>query len=373
MSSRQTTSEDFPIAMLAARHRKRVALVTLMALAVLVFLAGLSISRGAVFVPLAEVFDVLFRPFAMGGAAFGGAPLGGESRQALVVLNIRLPRTLLVMLVGAGLALSGAIMQGLFRNPLADPGLVGVSAGAALAAGATIVLGDYFLSGIVGKLPFAILPFGAFVGGLLSTVMLYALATRNGRTAISTMLLAGVALGALSGALSGFLAYLSDDRQLRDLTFWSLGSFSGASWSKVSAVAPIILPLLFAAPFLARGLNGLALGEAEAFYLGLPVQRIKNSAIVLVALAVGASVAAAGIIGFVGIVVPHLVRLSLGANHAVVLPLSAIGGAILLLGADLLARTLAAPAELPIGILTALLGAPFFLWLLLRRDRSFSE
>jgi iron complex transport system permease protein len=285
-----------------------------------------------------------------------------------VVLNIRLPRTLLVLLVGAALALSGAIMQGLFRNPLADPGLVGVSAGAALAAGATIVLGDLYLAPFIGKLPFALLPFGAFVGGLVSTLLLYGIATRQGRTSIATMLLAGVALGALAGSLSGFLAYLSDDRQLRDLTFWSLGSFSGASWGKVMVVAPIILPLLVTAPFLARGLNGLALGEAEAFHLGLSVQRIKAAAILLVALAVGASVAAAGVIGFVGIVVPHLVRLMLGANHRVLLPLSAMGGAILLLGADILARTLVAPAELPIGILTAALGAPFFLWLLLRRN-----
>ncbi|WP_425468905.1 FecCD family ABC transporter permease [Rhabdaerophilum calidifontis] len=351
------------LAALATAGRRRVGLVLAASLALLAGLGALAIARGAVPIPAGEVLGVLF------AAATGETP---EGRHALVILGVRLPRVLLAMLVGAALALSGAVMQGLFRNPLADPGLVGVSAGAALAAGATIVLGDRYLAPLIGALPFAILPFGAFLGGLASTLTLYAIATRNGRTSIATMLLAGVALGALSGALSGFLAYLSDDRQLRDLAFWSLGSFGGASWVKLAAVAPIILPLIAAAPFLARGLNALALGEAEAFHLGMKVQRIKNAAILLVALAVGASVAVSGIIGFVGIVVPHLVRLVLGANHRVLLPASAIGGATLLTGADLLARTLVVPAELPIGILTAALGAPFFLWLLLRRDAGLS-
>lgn len=341
-------------ALLAAGRRRRITAAAI-AVALLAGLIALSIARGAVAIPLGEV----------AGSLFSGEAAG---RNGLVVLNIRVPRTLLVMMVGAALALSGAAMQGLFRNPLADPGLVGVSSGAALAAGATIVLGDLWLAPLIGRLPFAALPLGAFFGGLTSTLLLYAIATRGGRTSIATMLLAGVALGALSGALSGFLSYLSDDRQLRDLSFWALGSFSGASWTKVFAVAPIILPLLVAAPFLARGLDALALGEAEAFHLGLPVQRIKAAAILLVALAVGASVAAAGAIGFVGIVVPHLVRLTLGAHHGTLLPASALGGAILLLAADILARTIVAPAELPIGIVTAAMGAPFFLWLLLRRE-----
>lgn len=347
------------IATLERERKRRAGLVLALALAALAGLALASVLRGAIAVPPGEALDVLLR-------AFRGA--GNDGRHDLVILNIRLPRMLLAMMVGAGLALSGAIMQGLFRNPLADPGLVGVSAGAALAAGATIVLGDALLAPALGKLPFAVLPAGAFLGGLASTLLLYAIATRQGRTSIATMLLAGIALGALAGALSGFLAFLSNDRQLRDLAFWSLGSLGGASWTKVVAVAPILLPLMLAAPFLARGLNALALGEAEAFHLGLKVQRIKAMAILLVALAVGASVAVAGMIGFVGIVVPHLVRLVLGPDHRLLLPASALGGAILVLAADLLARTLASPAELPIGIITAAIGAPFFLWLLLRRD-----
>lgn len=346
------------ISALSRTHHNRIVLTFGIAMVTLGVLVILSVMRGAVSIPARDVLGVLF-------GSLNGAIENG--RHDLVILNIRLPRTLLAMMVGAALALSGSIMQGLFRNPLADPGLVGVSAGAALAAGATIVLGEAILAPVIGKPPFFLLPMGAFLGGLLSTLLLYAIATRQGRTSIATMLLAGIALGALAGAMSGFLAYLSDDRQLRDLTFWSLGSFGGASWTKVMATAPILLPLMFAAPFLARGLNGLALGEAEAFHLGLNVQRIKAAAIVLVALAVGASVAVAGMIGFVGIVVPHLVRLILGSNHRILLPASAVGGAILLLGADILARTLASPAELPIGIITAAIGAPFFLWLLLRR------
>jgi len=293
---------------------------------------------------------------------------GVAPQDHLVLMQIRLPRLIMGGLIGAALGVSGALMQGLFRNPLADPGLVGVSSGAALAAGITIVLGDLLIGARAGNLPFALLPFGAFLGGLASTFLLYGIATRRGRTSIATMLLAGIALGALSGAMSGFLSFLSDDRQLRDLTFWALGSFAGASWTKVSAVAPVVLVLASGAPFLARGLNALAIGEAEAYHLGFRVQAIKAASIVLVALAVGVSVAAAGVIGFVGIVVPHLVRLGLGADHRTLLPLSAMGGAVLLMAADLVARSVVAPAELPIGIVTAAMGAPFFLWLLLRRE-----
>lgn len=323
----------------------------------------LSLGSGAVSLAPDRVVEVLLT------SLLGPGDLP-RSREALVVLNIRLPRTLLALLVGAALAVSGALMQGLFRNPLADPGLVGVSAGAGLAAAVTIVFGEHLFAPF-GRLPYAALPAGAFLGGLVSTLALYAIATRHGRTSIATMLLAGVALGALAGAATGLLAFLSDDRQLRDLTFWALGSLGGASWTKVAAIAPIVLPLLLATPFLARGLNALALGEAEAFHLGIAVQRLKAIVVVLVALAVGASVAAAGAIGFVGIVVPHLLRLIVGPDHRVLLPLSALAGAALLTAADLVARLVVAPAELPIGILTALLGAPFFLWLLLRRNGGF--
>ena len=341
--------------------RRRVGTLALVGLALAcLLLAVVAIGQGAISIAPARVAEILI-------ARLTGDTALLEGSDVLVVLNIRLPRVLLGLLVGAGLAVSGALMQGLFRNPLADPGLVGVSSGAALAAAATLVLGDRILAGSMMKLPFALLPAGAFCGGLASTLALYLISTRGGRTSVATMLLAGVALGALAGALTGLLAFVSDDRQLRDLTFWSLGSLGGASWTKLSAVAPIILPLLLLMPLLARGLNGLMLGEAEAYHLGIPVQRIKALAILLVALAVGASVASAGMIGFVGIVVPHLIRLSVGPDHRLLLPLSALGGAMLLVGADIAARLIVAPAELPIGIVTATIGAPFFLWLLLRR------
>jgi iron complex transport system permease protein len=291
----------------------------------------------------------------------------------LVLFEVRLPRLLLGLVVGAALAMSGALMQSLFRNPLADPGLIGVSAGASLAAGLTIVLGEVLIAPYLRTVPFALLPVGAFVGGLAATLLLYAVATRNGSTSVGTLLLAGVGLGALAGAILGVLAFVSDDRQLRDLSFWSLGSLSGASWAKVATTAPLILPVLAATPFLARGLNALSLGEAEAFYLGFRVQRLKGTIIVLVAMAVGAAVAASGPIGFVGIVVPHALRLVLSPDHRVLLPAVAMLGGALVVGADTFARIAAAPAELPLGVVLALIGAPVFISLILQRSRRSLE
>jgi iron complex transport system permease protein len=239
-------------------------------------------------------------------------------------------------------------MQGLFRNPLADPGLAGVPAGAGLGAALAIVLGDRLPQGLAG-LGSSPLPAAAFIGALAATSTLYAVATRGGRTSVATMLLAGLALAALASSFIGILAYVSDDRQLCDLTFWSMGSLGGASWVKVAALAPVTAIMIAAAPFLSRGLNALALGEAEAFHLGVRLQRLKAAIVFLVAMAVGASVAAAGVISFVGIVAPHAVRLILGADHHALLPLSLAAGAILLSGADVLARTPVTPAEMPIG------------------------
>ncbi|MEJ8572600.1 iron ABC transporter permease [Microbaculum marinum] len=297
----------------------------------------------------------------------GGDASAANARDALIVWEIRLPRTLLGLGVGAGLAVSGAVMQGLFRNPLADPGLVGVTAGAALAAVSTIVLGSGFLLPILGDRIFYALPVSAFAGGLVTTVLLYGIATRQGRTSVATMLLAGIAIGALAGAATGMLIFISDDRQLRDFTFWTLGSLAGATWEKVAIAGVFLTFVLATIPQLAAGLDALLLGEGEARHLGVPVQAMKRVAIFAVAAAVGASVAVAGPIGFVGIVVPHLLRLAIGPRHVGLLPTSALLGASLLVGADMVARTVVAPAELPIGIVTAILGAPFFLWLLLRQ------
>lgn len=290
-----------------------------------------------------------------------------SDRDRIIIYDIRLPRLVLGVLVGAGLAVSGAVMQGLFRNPLADPGLVGVSAGASLGAVAVIVLGAGILSPLTAVLGALALPLMAFLGGLATTLMLYRVATRQGRTSVATMLLAGIALAALAMALTGILIFMADDRQLRDLTFWALGSLAGATWAKNLAVGPIVVLALAVTPFLAVGLNALALGEPTAHHLGVPVQRLKYAAILSVSAAVGASVAVSGGIGFVGIVVPHLLRLVIGPDNRYLLPASALLGASLLLLADAVSRTIVSPAELPIGIVTALAGAPFFLWILLRQ------
>ncbi|WP_306886826.1 FecCD family ABC transporter permease [Amorphus orientalis] len=292
-------------------------------------------------------------------------------RERLVILEIRLPRTVLGLLVGAALALSGAVMQGLFRNPLADPGLIGVSSGAALAAVAVIALGDGLLSPVLGLLgPFAV-PVSAFVGGLVATAVLYRLATRAGYTSVATLLLAGIALGALAGAVTGIIVFGSDDRELRDLTFWSMGSLGGASWQKIGAALPFLVAALLLIPYLVRVLNAFLLGEAEAGHLGVATERAKRIAMIAVAGAVASAVAVSGVIGFVGIVVPHVLRLVTGPDHRYVLPGSALLGGALLLAADSVARVIVAPAELPIGIVTALFGAPFFLWLLMRRRGGF--
>lgn len=290
-----------------------------------------------------------------------------ELRERVVLFDIRMPRMMMGILVGASLAVSGAVMQGLFRNPLADPGIVGISAGAGLGAISAIVLGAYLPASLAMLLGNYTVPFAAFIGGWAATMLLYRVSTHHGRTSVATMLLAGIALGALASALSGIMIYMANDAQLRDLTFWGMGSLAGATWTKVFAAAPIIILALGVAPFLARGLNGLALGEATAHHIGINVQVVKNTAILSVAAATGAAVAVSGGIGFIGIVVPHLLRLAVGPDHKYLLPNAALLGASLLLGADVISRTIIAPAELPIGIVTAVLGAPVFLWILLRR------
>lgn len=301
-------------------------------------------------------------------AALGQLVRGEEvgTREVVILFDIRLPRLVLGILVGAALAVSGAVMQGLFRNPLADPGLVGIGAGAGLGAITAIVLGGLLPLALSDALGHYLVSVAAFMGGWLTTILLYRISTSRGRTSVAVMLLGGIALGALAGALSGILIYMANDAQLRDLTFWGLGSLAGATWEKVLVAGPLILLALAASPFLARSLNALALGEGPAAHLGIPVQRMKNISILAVAAATGAAVAVSGGIGFVGIVVPHLLRLVIGPDHRFLLPNAALLGATLVIAADMISRTVIAPAELPIGIVTATLGGPFFLWILLR-------
>jgi len=336
--------------------RSRIAIAAIAALAVASLLSLVfCVTTGAAD---ASAFDVL-------ASLFGRAD--ALARDRIIILDIRLPRAILGFLVGASLAVSGAIMQGLFRNPLADPGLVGVSSGASLGAVVMIVLGGSVAAPATALLGIYALPLAAFAGGLLTTLILYRIATRSGQTSVATMLLAGIALGALTMAFTGILISKADDKQLRDLTFWGMGSLAGATWTKIAAGGPVMALALAAIPFLSRRLNAMTLGEAAAFHMGVSVQRLKTVAIVTVAAATGASVAVSGGIGFVGIVVPHILRMAIGPDHRYLLPAAALLGGSLLIFADLLARTVVAPAELPIGIITAAVGGPFFLWILLRQ------
>lgn len=326
----------------------------------LVLALWLSLALGPVSLPLGDTLRAALRLL--------GVPLAADAsvQQAeLILAQIRMPRTLLGLAVGMVLALCGVAMQGLFRNPLADPGLVGVSSGAALGAAVAIVGGAAF-----GGLPEAFAPYllsaCAFVGGLLVTALVYRLGRRDGQTNVATMLLAGIALTALAGASIGLFTYLADDATLRTLTFWNLGSLNGASYARLWPLLLATLAVALWLPRRARALNALLLGESEARHLGFDVERLKRELVFCTALGVGAAVAAAGLIGFIGLVVPHLMRLLVGPDHRLLLPASALAGASLLLLADLVARLALAPAELPIGIVTALIGAPFFLYLLVR-------
>lgn len=290
--------------------------------------------------------------------------------EAMLFLHLRLPRVALALAVGAGLAVCGAALQGLFRNPLADPGLVGVSGGAALGAGFAIVLGSLVAPAAFPALRLWLLPIAAFAGGLAAALLVYRLGTRAGVSDIAAMLLAGIAINALAGAGIGAFSYFADDEQLRNLTFFTLGGLGAASWPLVALCAGVVA--LVAAVFLrqARALNALLLGEAEAAHLGVDVQAVKRRIFVGVAAAVGVLVAFTGMIGFVGLVVPHFARLLLGPDHHRVLPASMLLGALLVVLADLAARILIVPAELPLGVVTATLGAPFFIWLLARQERE---
>jgi len=276
--------------------------------------------------------------------------------------TIRLPRVLLAVIVGGALALSGCVMQGLFRNPLADPGLLGISSGAALAVAISIVLSLSLPGVLMLYLPLL----AAFLGSLAVTLVIFLL-SRQGLTGLSRLLLVGIAINALCGAAVGVLSWLSTDQQLRQLSLWGMGSLGQAQWPTVLVCASVIVPCMVLVQRLAIRLNLLQLGEEEAHYLGVDVARTQRYLLVLSAFLVASAVAVSGVIGFIGLVVPHLMRFWLGGDHRWLLPSSLMSGAILLLLADTLARTLVAPAEMPVGLLTSLIGGPWFLWLILRR------
>jgi len=278
--------------------------------------------------------------------------------------SVRFPRVLMAVLVGMALGCAGALMQGVFGNPLAEPGVIGVSSGAAVGAFTVIVFG-------VSTLGNWTVAAAAFVGGLVTTLFVYALSRSRGRSEVVTLILTGIAVNALTGAVIGFFTFISDDSALRDIAFWNLGSLAGSSWSTIWVVLPCLLVGMAVAMGSAGKLDLLSLGETPARHLGVDVERLRIKLIVVVALLVASGVAFTGVIAFVGLVVPHLIRMIAGPGHRLLVPASAIGSALVLVLADLIARTIVPSQELPLGVLTALVGGPFFFYLLLRtRSRA---
>jgi iron complex transport system permease protein len=297
-------------------------------------------------------------------ALWGTQCSGLADYQQLIIVELRLPRTLLALLIGAMLAQCGAVMQGLFRNPLADPGIIGASSGAALGAAIAIILLPLTMQALAT-------PIAAFIGALATTMLVFSLAQSDNGTSVIMLLLAGVAVTAFSGAMMGFLNVIADDQALRDITLWQMGAVSRASTASLVMCATVLCVVATYFQHHSQSLNALLLGEAEARHLGIDVERLKIKLIIAATVAIGVAVSVSGIIGFVGLVVPHLVRMTVGPDHRTLLPLAALLGAVLLLFADVGARLMMAPAELPVGLLTAVVGAPFFTLLLIKQRKSF--
>ncbi len=290
----------------------------------------------------------------------------GDDALRQIWFTIRLPRVLLALVIGGSLALAGCVMQGLFRNPLADPGLLGISSGAACAVALWVVLPISLPALLMLYAPML----AAFLGALAATIVIFILSQQQDGS-LSRLLLVGIAINALCGAAVGVLSWISNDAQLRQLSLWGMGSLGSAQWSTLLAVASLMLPTVLIIWRLAQALNVLQLGEEEAHYLGVDVRTVQRILLLCSALLVAAAVAVSGVIGFIGLVIPHLLRMWLGSDHRAVIPGSVLAGAFLLLLADTLARTVVAPAEMPVGLLTSLLGAPWFLWLIFRQRGSY--
>lgn len=287
-----------------------------------------------------------------------------------VIWDVRMARIVMAILIGSILAVAGTSMQGMFKNPLATPDLIGITAGATLMAAITIVLGSHFREYLPDFIQYSLLSIAAFIGALLTTLLVYKISTTQGKTNVVIMLLSGVAITALGFAVVGFLIYLSKDEQLRDLTFWNLGSLGGATWGKNGILLVVMIVSYSILIHKGKALNAMMLGEKDAEHLGIPVEKIKKQIVVLVALMIGACVAFSGTIGFVGLIVPYILRLIFKSNYQIILPLSAVMGSILLLVADTFSRTIVAPSEIPIGVLTAFMGAPIFIAILIRFKNS---
>jgi iron complex transport system permease protein len=329
----------------------------------------LATGTGAMHISPAQVIAILLKKMGV------TLPVSYPGHMTAVLWMIRLPRVILAVLIGGGLGIAGAALQGLFRNPLADPALIGVSSGASLTAAVLIVLESQLYHAIQGSVALSMLQtylhnLVTFAGAILTVWVVFRLSVSGSRAVISIMLLCGIAINALCGAFTGLMTYVADNEQLRDITFWALGSLGGASWQTVLAVLPFVLIPVIMLPRMALALNIFSLGEREAMHSGVKVNTLKTRLIIYTTMAVAAGVAVAGVIGFIGLVVPHIIRQFTGPDHRVLIPCAALAGAILLTVADLLCRTIIAPEELPVGIITAIAGAPVFIWLILKEKRT---
>jgi iron complex transport system permease protein len=348
---------------LSIRESKNAAVIgglSILLLAAVLF----SLTIGAVSIPVGDVVIILMKKLGLFSA------VEVNSTHEVVLSAIRFPRIIMTMLIGGALGISGASLQGLFRNPLVEPGLIGVSGGAASAVVILVVFGGSLALPSSGWLYNSLIPVVAFAGGLAATFIVLQLSYQSGKTNIAVLVLIGVAMNAFTGAIIGLSIFYADENQLRTYTFWTLGDLGGATWSKLLIGAPLMLASSIVLLFYSRSLNAMALGEAEAFHMGVDVERTKRIIIFFSALGIGVSVSMAGIITFVGLVIPHLVRVLFQPDHKLVLPASVLGGALLLILSDIIARTIVSPAELPIGVVTALIGAPFFIALLLNAKRK---
>ena len=337
---------------------KRTGLIVLMSISLLLVII-MATGTGALSIKPLQVVAILLEKLGL------RIPVAYDDNMPAILWMIRLPRVILAVLIGAGLAVAGAALQGLFRNPLADPTLIGVSAGASFTAVLMILL----QASVPLLRNMYLMNLATFAGAFVTALIVFRISRTAGQAVMTTMLLAGVAINALCNAMTGFLTYNANEEQLRSITFWTLGSLGGASWQTVSGVLPFILIPVLLLPRTAQALNVFALGEREAMHSGVKTAALKTQLIIYATMAVAAGVAVAGIIGFVGLVVPHIIRQIAGPDHRIVVPCSALTGAILLTLADLISRTVAAPAEVPVGIVTALVGTPVFIWLIIKQKK----
>lgn len=343
------------------KHSGAIGLLALLLMIVVLVATG----TGAMHIPPLQVLAVLLQKTGI------RLPVSYDNSTAAVLLVIRLPRVVMAVLIGAGLSMAGAALQGLFRNPMADPGLIGISSGASVGAVLIIVFQAALPLWLnTGWVHYYAMNIAAFCGAFIAAWLIIRIAHTNNGAIVAMMLLGGIAINALCMSFTWLMAYVSTNEQMRSIIFWTMGSLGGATWQTVSAVTPfIVLPLLIL-PSLAGALDVFALGENEAKHTGVNVSSLKMKLLLLSTMVVAASVAVAGVIGFVGLVIPHIVRQFTGPSYRILFPCAALSGAILLTVADLFSRTIVAPAELPVGIITAMLGAPFFIWLILKEKRS---